>query len=64
MQLVERVQHTSQGSLVLQLPLQCCNLGIALTNRQKDGHACQEIRPVWIDPSLHPNLISGRAIEE
>lgn len=63
MQLVQRIENASQGSLITQLTLQGCDRGRRLLRGQADRHACQTVRPVWIDPSLHPDLISSRPVE-
>jgi hypothetical protein len=57
MQLVKRIENTGQGSLITQLALQGCDRRARLLRGQADRHACQTVRPVWIDPSLDADLV-------
>jgi hypothetical protein len=57
MQLVQRIENASQGSLVAQLTLQGCDRGARFLHCQADRHAGQTVRPVWSDPSLDSYLV-------
>lgn len=62
-QLIQRIEHTSQGRLVAQFSYQCRDRVILRANREADFHALQSSRPIRIDPPLHANLVGGRAVE-
>jgi hypothetical protein len=63
MELIQRIENTGQGCLITQLALQSCDWEGRLPSSQADCHACHTIRPVWIDSSLHPDLVGGRPVE-
>jgi hypothetical protein len=63
MELVKGIENACQGSLIPQLTVQGCDRGGRLLHGQADRHACQTVRPVWIDASLHPDLVSCGSIE-
>jgi hypothetical protein len=63
MQLIDRIEHACQGSLILQLALEGGDRGAPLQCGLKDRHSIQAIRPDWVEPSFYTDLVKGWAIE-
>ena len=63
MQLIDRIEHTGQGSLILQLALQGCDRGVRLQCGLEDPHTIQAIRPDWVEQSFYTDPVKGWAIE-